>query len=389
MSKLLTLVNSAYETAKRGDHRRALEEFELILSHDPNHPDALYGAAACSYRLGKHEQALGLLDRLLWRQPGNPAARQLKARVQGEAMLKSSQSSERHSQLAEARPQSPFSLEDRLKEDVIEAWNALDVRIPSAGARFREGKIEQTRVLNSERAFSEAWRFYRANFKRLVLAGWLALGIKGLYLLFLAAGLSIFLEAFRGMWGLQIFFGAIFGALGFWFGYPLLGLLPYYCYRLKREGPLPLRAQFLFIEKYPAMLFSLQWVHAPLVATIGGILFGDLTGAYDWLGSIFEGGWGYYLLLFLLGLQFYLMIRCWFFNLVFISGDFHPITGASRSYYLTGGNAWRVFTLAVAQIFLLPFALAPLGVGIGFLAMTQVETFEQLDRKGEDPGLKS
>jgi len=49
MAQLRTLLDSAYNTAKQGYYKDALDEFRLILNHDPEQKEALYGAAACAF----------------------------------------------------------------------------------------------------------------------------------------------------------------------------------------------------------------------------------------------------------------------------------------------------------------------------------------------------
>ena len=44
MTQLRTLIDSAYNTAKQGFYEDALDEFRLVLNHDPVQKEALYGA---------------------------------------------------------------------------------------------------------------------------------------------------------------------------------------------------------------------------------------------------------------------------------------------------------------------------------------------------------
>ena len=383
MSELRTLVKAAFETAKRGYYRDALDEFRLILSHDPSHLDALYGAAACAYRLERYEDADGFIERLLRLSPGNQRALFLKKQITS-AEFSELLEADSDGPLVEDEPvEDPFGVEDgNGTHDVIEEWQPLDVHVPTAIDLIADGKIEEVGKLRIFSAYRNAWRLYRRDFRSLVVAGWVALFTKTALLTFflsVIAGVTVYYRYFPRT---ILVFCTLLGLVAFFVFYPLFGMHTYYCYRVKREGPIALNEGKLFFEKYPYILFSLQWLFVPIFAIpflvwvayqfrLTDLLEG-VTGPVPF-GGLMRGS-----LLVGCVLQAYFLIRCWFLNVVLIDESLRPVTAVSRAYYLTRGQLLKTVVFVFLQLLLMPLALLPFGIGYPFITLAQVEAYDQL-----------
>jgi len=387
MSELRTLVNSAYETAKKGYYRDALDEFELILAHSPDNARALYGASACAYRLGLHPEADRFVDRLLRKDPGNKQAQSLKKKIVSGDFAESVEPTRPDPLTDETPVEDPFGLgSDPKSLEVIEEWQTIDVHEPTASELIRDGKVERTGKLRILGAYRKAWREYRLHFKTLVLAGWLALFIKvGIATFFVTvlAGVVRQLSGFAFFAFLIWPYSILLGFIAFFVVYPLFGMHAYFCHRLKYKWDVKVKDEFLFLEKYPNILVTIPWVFAPLyLFPLAMFVF-----RHFWILDLIQWGLGpkvypyFNDVFFWLGyvVQVVFFVRCWFVNLVVIDSDLPPLTAVSRAYHLTRGQTLRVFVFALLQTLLLPIALLPLGIGYPFVAMAQVEAFEQID----------
>jgi tetratricopeptide (TPR) repeat protein len=391
MSQLRTLVVAAFETAKRGYYRDALDEFRLILSHNPKHPDALYGAAACAYRLERYGEADGFVDDLLRLSPGDKRALTLKKQIVAGEFSETLERDPDAPLLDDEPVEDPFGVGGGNREhQVIEEWQSLDVRIPTTSDLIEEGKIDEVGRLRIFAAYRSAWQIYRREFRSLVVAGWIALFAKTAVLTFFLSAIAGVTAYYRYFPRTILVFCILLSLVAFFIFYPLLGMHTYFCYRTKREGKVALGEGKLFFEKYPYILFSVQWLLAPLFlipflvwvayqfrltdlleGVTGPIPFGDLMK-----GSLLVG----------CAVQVYFLIRCWFLNVVLIDENLRPVTAVSRAFYLTRGQLLKTAAFVFLQLLLTPLALLPLGIGYPFLTLAQVEAFDQLNSPLADSG---
>lgn len=384
MSELKTLVTAAYETARRGYYRDALDEFRLILSHDPKHPDALYGAAACAYRLERFGEADGYVDDLLRIDPGNRRAQTLKKQIVSGDFSESLEADPDAPLLDDEPVEDPFGVGgDNKEHEVIEEWQTIDVHTPTTSELIGAGKVEDVGELRILTAYRNAWRTYRQEFRSLVIASWIALFTKIAVMTFFLSTIAGTISYYPYFPTTILVFCLLLGFIAFFCCYPLLGMHTYYCFRTKREGHVELKEGRLFFNTYPYILFSIQWLLTPifLIPFLVWVayqfrltdLIGNLTVPIsfgNWMrGAFLIGG----------AVQVYFYVRCWFLNVVLIDENLRPVTAVSRAYHLTKGQLIQTFVFTVLQILLTPLALLPLGIGYPFLALAQVEAFDQLN----------
>ena len=176
MTELRTLIESAYNTAKQGYYKDALEEFRFILKSESESRDALYGAAACAFRLAQNDLAEDYAARLLKKSPQDAQTLALRERILASGFASEEEKSKTLVQRMLEEDEDPFGVgTDKKVSEVIPEWTPLDVRVPNFWDLLDYGKTLQPGRLKILSVYGEAARLYRSGFKRLVWAGWVSL----------------------------------------------------------------------------------------------------------------------------------------------------------------------------------------------------------------------
>lgn len=382
MSELRTLIDSAYNTAKLGYYKDALEEFLLILNHDPSQKDSLYGAAACAFRLNQTDLAEDFIDRLLKRFPNDPQALELRQRIDATGFAQADEKSKDIIQRLREQTEDPFGVgSDKKLTDVIPEWRTLDVSPPNFWTLIASGKKSRPGRLRILAAYSEAGRLYRAGGKRLIAAGWVALLALLVFIGFTVAAMAGLIQSFQYMKAIGEALALLLGYFLLGLFYPLLGIHTYFCYRWKRDPATPGLSQFGYVEKYPHILAGTLWTLLPALVLYGFLGMGALNLPQSAEAFLPPKNANDAIVFGALFAQFYLFLRCWFINLVLIDRELRPLEAASRAYHLTGGQRIRFLVFVTIQILLLPIAILPLGIGFPFLCLAQVAAFDQLNNE--------
>ena len=377
MDSLNTLLKSAYASAKKGDYQAAFEEFKIVLSHNPHHVGALFGAAACQYRMSNPALALEFLDRLLKVHPTHPEGVKLYREIQEGGLSSPGVGVAGKTPFA---PESDFvdpfgtGLDRQNRSvEIIPEWKSPGRDAPGTLELFREGRTTCLGSLRIGRAYLDAWRFYRANFRKVYLATWVCLLV------------WVLLWIPFSLWFLQVlregFIMRIVGLIGGLFLYPTAGLLSCYCFRLRTQDEVPLSQIYYFLAYYPGILFSLGWTLLPIPLGISSLygclrvieMFTDVplaSVAYPHLGKVG-----------IIALA-YLWCRCWFLHQSAYSNlDDHPLTVLGRAYHATRWQHIRLlFFIAFQTLFLIVGTLL-FGLGIGWVHAAQTEAFLQTQRE--------
>jgi len=384
MTQLRTLIDSAYNTAKQGYYKDALDEFRLILNHDPEQREALYGAAACAFRLGQNDLAEDLVSRLLKKFPKDFQALTLRERIAASGFVDAEEKSEDIIQRLRDQTEDPFGVgSDKKLTEIIPEWRTLDVRQPTFWNLLDYGKDLNWGRLRIFSAYAEAARLYWAGFKHLVLAGWVALLVLLLFVGIVFAALAGLLETFHSMKAVGEALALLLGYFLSGLFYPLLGIHTLFCYRWKRNPDTPVLSQFQYVEKYPYVLTSTLWIILPALVLgafvgVGALIVPQTVDAFLPPRNTND----VIVFLFLLG-QFYLYARCWFINVVLIDREMRPLEAVSKAYYMSGKQRIRFLLFVALQILLFPLAVLPLGIGFPFLCLAQVAAFDQLNRTSD------
>jgi hypothetical protein len=387
MTQLRTLIASAYHTAKQGYYHDALDEFRLILNHDPGQKEALYGAAACAFRLNRTDLAEDFIDRLLENFPNDAQALELRERIDASGFAQAEEKSKDIVQRLREQTEDPFGVgADKKLTEVIPEWRTLDVRPPSFMDLMEYGKTVRPGELRIFAAYGEAWRLYRSNFKRLVWAGWFSLFVQ---IGFLACALSLFsgwlvsLET-RGPI-LRSLTELIANVIAFAF-YPLLAVHTQFCYRWKRNPKLGAMDQLRFVEKYPYLLIGLPWLLGPGILLWAFLQVGALGLPRSAEAFLPPKTANDAIVLLILLTQIYVFLRAWFIHIVIEDEDLRPLAAVSKAYYLTRQQRTKTFLFVLIQTLLFPLAALPLGIGYPFLCLAQVTAFDQLNRTEASEG---
>ncbi|MCB9767162.1 MAG: tetratricopeptide repeat protein [Candidatus Omnitrophica bacterium] len=379
MDPLKTLLNSAYARAKKGEYKSALEEFKVLLSHNPNHAGGLFGIAACHYRMGNVEEAQTFLERLLRVSPQHPEGRRLLKELQMEGLDSQGVAPVREDPLnPEYSMMDPFGtgLTKKNREiEVIPEWQSPGRDIPSIRETILEGKGSGASPFHIGRVYGDSWRFYRQNFKRLFWGG--------LICLFVGLGL---LAPFIPWFVSDLKEGALLSpgrVLLLAFLYPATGLYSAFCFRLKEDAEISFGEIPQFAKFYPGILFCHFWMlifAVIFMSLLYGVCFliGILTGwpIVSWIFAnvpVFVGG-----------CLFYVWWRCWFLNqAVYLDANLHPLTILGRAFFSTSGQQFRLLIFTVLQTLLLILGLFFLGLGLPWVHLAQTEAFLETQRQKE------
>ncbi len=363
MSDLRTLVSSAYETARRGYYRDALEEFHLILEHNPRDTDALYGASACLLRLERVEEAARVVEELLRVAPGNTAACQLEEEIRREQLLLASRPSRQEPFLLPHEQEDPFGTggAERSRE-IIPEWAPPIPHQPSFADRVRAGEKLEPGPLRVGAVWRTAWRVYRGSFRKLYLSGLIALVVQ-------MGVISLFLSWVIPLAGGYPFWATFVGVVGGLLSNSLLGMHALYCFRVLTETDPPMRGMG---REALEQVFRLCGAGALMLLPLLVRVTWGMLGAREVLW--WDAG---------LGLaQGLILARCWFLNLVTGAEGLHPAEAVSKAFRGTGKNGLRVFGLIALQLVLFLPAVLLLGLGYPLLNLAQAEAYRQIYRSG-------
>jgi hypothetical protein len=381
MSELRSLVQGAYEMARRGYYSDALDQFRLILSHDPKHSEALYGAAASAYRLDLFSEAAQHINLLVRLQPKNLRAQELRDKIHAAELGGAPEEAEETWEEERIPVELRFGvLPNERLVGAVEGWNTLDVRVPGAEELFLQGKWENTGDLLPFRALRRAFNTARSLYWRYWGALLMGLMVWAVTLAFLTTSL-ISLYSFWPF--LFKVFLVVMGLLLF----PMSGIFGFLAYRVQfpsDQGVRPLRE---FFEMYPSFLFILKRLLWP---TLVGIFFQITVYAFCFAGnpspSRFSGFLWYLVPAATLLVQAYILCRCWFLNLVPIGRpEVEPVTLYGLAYRLTEGNGFAMVRFLVFEALLTVLSIATLGLLFPVLLAFQVEGFRMLAEPESEP----
>lgn len=365
MSDLRTLVSSAYETARRGYYRDALEEFHLILEHNPGNPDALYGASACLLRLERLEEAARVLETLLRIAPVNAAARQLEEEIRREQLALASLPSREEPFLLPGEEEDPFGTgaAERSRE-IIPEWAPPMPARPTFAERVRAGENLDPGVLRLGAVWRTARSVYRGSFRKLYLSGLIALVAQ-------VGVISLFLSWVIPLAGSSPFIATLLALVGGLLSTSLLGMHALYCHRVLTETDPPMRRMGReALEQVFGMCAANGLMLLPLLLRVAW----GMLGSHEMLW--WDSG--------LLAAQGLIVARCWFLNLVTGIEELHPAEAVAKALRGTGRNWFGVFVLIAGQLILFLPAVLFLGLGYPLLNLVQAEAYRQIYRSGEE-----
>ncbi len=372
MDPLKSLLNSAFASAREGAYPAALDTFKIVLSHNPHHAGALFGAAGCHYRMSNKDAALEFLQRLLKVNPSHPEGLKLLREIRtGEIGPKVGPADEDI-----LNPEMGFidpfgtGLDKQNREiEIIPEWQAPGRDIPGIGEAFREGMSTCQSKFQIGKVYRDAWRFSRENFRTLYFASlfslfvWVSVWAPFIYWLFESWGEGKVIAFSR--------IGATILLL------PTTGLLSFYAFQIRNDNNLPLVQSQLFLNHYPGVLFSLGWLLLPVFLAVS-LLYG-----FAFLAGFFVdyslGAWVYaYSLEIAIVMIVYLGFRCWFLHQsAYTQVEDHPLTILGRAYYATRGQHIRLFFFIVLQTIFFIGGTLLLGLGIPLVHAAQTEAFLQ------------
>jgi tetratricopeptide (TPR) repeat protein len=384
MSDLRTLLSSAYDSAKQGYYRDALADFRAILEHNNRNVDALYGAAACSFRLEQSGECLAYLDRILRLQPGHPGAKRLLEEARRKEIELAIEPTREEPFHYPELPHDAFGTgagDGEIKE--VSGWVMEFPEPPTFPGLVKSGEDIRTGQLRIGLAYRLAWGTYRSQRRRLYFAGLLSLliqvGVNCFLLTFLA---PLFISGFGRPWFflLVVFpFATPVASIGL----SLFSMSALYAHAVLREGRVPFQRMALaYLEQWVRLAAANFYAFGPLM---GGLFASFLLELRDHFGpgSLTRGPL-FYATLVVLASQVFLLWRCWFVNLVAgLEKDVHPLSAVSKAYYGTRGQSYRVLLFAVLQCLFLPFCLISLGYWYPVLNLAQAEAYRQIYESGE------
>jgi hypothetical protein len=361
MSDLRTLILSAYETARQGYYRDALDEFRLILEHDRKNVEALYGAAACSFRLGEYEACLALVDRALRLHPRHSGALRLKEEARMKRLAEASAPTrvEAFHQPA-AEPDAFGTGVTEARNEVIPEWAPVLFEKPSFSDMIREGEKIAPGRFRIWSVYRVAWRTYKSRFASLYLAGLISLlaevGVVSILL-------AIWFLPLECLW------------LCVLVGLTLAAMLPLYACSVLEEGKVPLKRLAVgFLEQWVHLLLANFWMLLPFEIGLLSVRLGalELSAALGALGrsTVFLGAFMF--------CQTVLGWRCWFLNLVAGHATLRPVASVSKAFYGTKSQPVRVLIFMFLQLFLLPIGLLPAALGYPLVCLAQAEAYRQI-----------
>jgi hypothetical protein len=254
--------------------------------------------------------------------------------------------------------------------EIIPEWRSPGREIPSIRETILEGKGAYTSSFRLGAVYRESWNFYRRNFRRLYLGGWLTLFVGfGVFAPFAPWLFQSFREGTL-LTPTRILFLILF--------YPMTGLFSSYCFRFRRDPNLPLTQIVHFAGYYPCILFCLGWMLLILPLLL------SLIYALAFLGQLFIdfplAEWVYkHLAIIAGGVLFYLWWRCWFLHqAVYDNPDLHPLTILGRAYFATSGQLFRLLVFSVFQTGILVIGTLLFGLGIPWVHLAQTEALRQI-----------
>lgn len=372
MTQLRSLLGSAYETARRGYYSDARDEFDFILKHDPRSVEALYGMAACSYRLKEFGRSIDELERLLRIDPKHSEARALRDTVKRDELAEATSGHKTDVFHFPTLPREAFGEGD--SKAVIPEW----LPVGPKDVTLRELQdAEGTRLfgkLSIRKTFRTARKVYRRWRGSLYLASVLALVVQAGVLSFLLRFLVPYLLLAKSE------FNVLLAALSTLVLLLILPINSFHAFQVLVEGTAQTskRQSMILLERWPKMASAFFYANIPFLLML---IF--WRGPRDVLAPLDSWGFREVLFLFLGIVQIYFWIRCWFIAQISGLEGTGGLQAFLRAWYGTRGNVLRTTLFACLQVLLLPLALLPFAYGYPLLSLRQAEAYRSIYRQEE------